>query len=94
MGSAVTPATTKLTAAGNIKASAGKLLWYIISNTTGAGKKVVFNDATSGTGSEKFQVAVPGDDSKAFAFPKAFNFATGIHCGTLETGLIVVCGYE
>lgn len=84
----------RLDAVGNIKGSAGSLIWINASNTTGAGKKVVINNATSGTATEIMQIAVPGDDSKYLAFPAGFYFSTGIRCGTLETGLIVTGAYE
>lgn len=93
MGTAPVP-TTKLTAAGNIKASAGTLIWINVSNTAGSGKKVVLNNATSGTGSEIMQIGVPGDDSKFLAFPPGFDFNTGIRCGTLESGLVVTGAYK
>ena len=85
---------TRLTSADNIKASAGYLFWINVSNTTGAGKKVVINNATSGTSSEIMQIAVPGDDSRFLAFPAGFYFNTGIRCGTLESGLIITGAYE
>ena len=86
--------TQKLTAAGNIKGSAGTLIWINASNTTGNGLKVVLNNATSGTGTEIMQIGVPGDDSKFLAFPPGFYFSTAIRCGTLEAGLIVTGAYE
>jgi len=85
---------TRLDAAGNIKGEPGALIWINVSNTTGGGLKVVLNNATSGTGTEIMQVAVPGDDSKFIAFPPGFYFSTGIRCGTLESGLIVTGAYE
>lgn len=84
---------TKLTAAGNILGEAGKLCWIQVSNTTGNGKKCVLNDATTGTGGEVMQIAVPGDDSKFLPFSPPCPFATGIRVGTLEAGLIVTGGY-
>jgi len=85
---------TRLTAAGNIKGSAGALLWINVSNTTGNGLKAVLNNATSGTGTEVMQIGVPGDDSKFLWFPGNLYFTTGIRCGTIESGLIVTAGYE
>jgi len=86
--------TSGITSQGAIKASAGYLLWIQASNLTGAGKKVVLNNATSGTGSEVMQIAVPGDDSKFLNFGAGFHFSTGIWCGTVETGLTVTAGYD
>ena len=85
---------TRLDAAGNIKATAGYLIWINVSNTTGNGLKVVLHDDDNGTDDEVMQVAVPGDDSKFLAFPPGFYFSTGIRCGTLESGLIVTGAYE
>ena len=85
--------TTKLTSTDNIKASPGVLCWINVSNTTGNGLKVTIHDATSGTTSEKMQIAVPGDDSKFLLFSPAMNFATGIRCGAMESGLVVTGGY-
>ena len=86
-------APVKLTAAGNIRAAAGKLSWIQVSNTTGNGLKCILNNATSGTSSEVMQIGVPGDDSKYLAFPVPAPFSTGIRIGTLEAGLIVTGGF-
>ena len=86
--------TTKLTSAGNIKATAGYLIWINVSNTTGGGLKVVIHDDDNGTDDEVMQIGVPADDSKFLAFPPGFYFSTGIRCGTLEAGLIVTGAYE
>lgn len=93
MGIPATSTNTPLTSAGNVKASAGDLFWIIACNTTGNGLKCIFNNATSGAGSKKFSVGVPGDDTKFIVFPIALHFSTGIRVGTLETGLEVTCGY-
>jgi len=86
--------TNWLDAAGNIKEAAGTLIWLNASNTSASGKKVVINNATSGTGTEVMQIGVCSNDSKFLAFPAGFYFSTGIRCGTLETGLIVTGAYE
>lgn len=93
MAAKATHTPVKLTATGNIRGTAGKLCWIQVSNTTGAGKKCVLHDATSGTGSEIMQIAVPGDDSKFLRFTPPCPFATGIRVGTLEAGLVVTGGY-
>lgn len=84
---------TRLTAAGNVKGSAGTLMWVNASNPTAGGLTVKFNNATSGTGSDVFEVEVGANDTKFLIFPGNFYFTTGIRCGTLENGLIVTAGY-
>ena len=85
---------TRLTTDGNIKGTPGALLWVNASNASGNVLQVVFNNATSGTGSPVFQIVVPSYDTKHIVFNGNFFFTTGIRCGTLETGLIVTAGYE
>jgi len=88
--------TTKLTAAGQIKASAGYLFWILLTNNRESSAcNYKFNNATSGTGSEVFQVNVPANDSKYIAFPIAMYFSTGIRIGTMsESDQVAVCGYQ
>jgi len=84
---------TRLTAAGNILASAGGLTWLTVDNPTGGALTVKLNDATTGTGSDVLQVTVPTNDVRHLNFNPPVNFATGIRCGTLGAGLIVTGGY-
>lgn len=84
---------TKLTSAGNIKASAGYLLWVIVENGNAAAQEVIFNNATSGTGNEVFRVMAPIKDTKFIAFPIAMYFSTGIRCGTVGTTMVITGGY-
>ena len=93
MAAKATYTPVRLTAAGNIRAAAGKLAWIQVSNTTGNGLKCVLHDATSGTTGEVMQIGVPGDDSKFLNFSPPCPFATGIRVGTLEDGLIVTGGF-
>ncbi len=86
--------TTRLTGAGNIKASKGTLNWINVSNTSASTKVVVLNNATSGSGSEIMQIGVLGSDSQFRSFSPGFYFSTGIRCGTLGAGLIVTGAYE
>jgi len=86
--------TTKLTAAGNIKASAGELIWLNVANPTAGGLTALFHDATSGTSSEVFQVSVGATSTVFLPFPAGFCFSNGIRCGTLGAGLIVTGGYR
>ena len=85
---------TRLSGAGNIKGSPGYLLWVVAANPTAAPLNVTFNDATSGTGSEVFQIEVPANNTIPFNFGAGFHFGTGIRCGVLESGLIVTGAYE
>jgi len=85
--------TTKLTAAGNIKASAGYLLWFIVSNDKDDDQDCIFNNATSGTGSEVFRLKLGAYETICFAFPIALWFSTGIRVGTLDGDLTITCGY-
>ena len=86
--------TTRLDAAGNIKGSAGSLFWIVAANPTAAPLNVTVNNATSGTGSEIFQIEVSANDTQFMLFSAGFYFSTGIRCGTLDAGLIVTGAYE
>ncbi len=86
--------TTRLSAANNIKGSAGSLLWIIAANPTAAPLNVTINNATSGSGSEVFQIEVSANDTQHLFFSAGFYFSTGIRCGVLEAGLIVTGAYE
>ena len=86
--------TTKLTAAGNIKGSAGYLFWVIVENGNAAAQEVVFHNATSGTTGEVFRVMVPIKDTKFISFPIAMHFSTGIRCGTVGTTVVITGGYQ
>ena len=85
--------SAQLTSAGNIKGSAGYLVWINVHNSTGSGKYCTIDNATSGT-SEVLRIGVPADDSKFRHFGADFFFATGIRVGVIESGLYVTAGYR
>ena len=89
MAAKATYTPVKLTAAGNIRAAAGKLTSLIVNNPSGGALTVVVHDATAGTTGEVFQVSVPTLDCRILNFSPPLPFATGIRCGTLGAGLIV-----
>lgn len=89
MAASATQTPVKLTAAGNIRGVAGKLTSLVVNNPTGGALTVILNDATSGTGSEVFQVTVPTNDVRQLNFNPPWPFATGIRCGTVGAGLII-----
>jgi len=79
----------ELTAAGNIRAAAGKLTSLIVANPSSGTLVVKVNDAITSTTGEVFQVSVIAYDTKQLIFNPPMPFATGIRCGTLGDGLIV-----
>jgi len=85
--------STRLTAAGNIKASNGILECAIVSNPTATGGNASFVNATSGTGVYVFDVYVRAGDTQYMVFPSDFGFSTGIRVGTMDTGLVVTGVY-
>lgn len=87
--------TTELTGDGQIKASAGTLIWLIAANSSGSKNRyLTLNNATSGSGSEVCRIDVRYGDTKFFAFPPGFYFSTGIRVGTAPDDLIITGAYE
>lgn len=84
---------TRLTGAGNIVTGVAGLSSLTVDNPTGGALTVEFNDATSGTGSDVFQVTIPSNDFRHLSFVPPMPFATGIRAGTLGAGLIVIGCY-
>jgi len=89
MAAKATYTPVKLTAAGNIRAAAGKLTSLIVANPTAAALACIVNDAITSTTGEVFQVSVVANDTKVLSFNPPLPFATGIRIGTLAAGLIV-----
>jgi len=89
MAAKATYTPVKLTAAGNIRAAAGKLTSLIVANPSSGNLVVIVNDAITSTTGEVFQVSVIAYDTKVLNFNPPLPFATGIRCGTLGDGLIV-----
>lgn len=84
-----------LTSDGNIKGSAGYLLWLNVANPSAFVRQVTICNATSGTGSLVMQIVVPAYNTHPLLnFGAGFHFSTGIRCGVLETGLTVTAGYD
>ena len=87
--------TTRLTAAGNIKASAGHLFWVLCATDKNDPTQFVFHNATSGTNNEVFRVIVPADSSILLNFSQPIFFSTGIRMGSVsESAIFVTGGYK
>lgn len=85
----------RLTAAGNIKASQGRLAWLIITNWDAAVKYVILNDAITGTGGEVAKFYLATKETKVFNFDPPLCCNTGIRIGTFEaTNMEVTGGYD
>lgn len=85
---------TRLTSAGNIKASGGVLYFLIVTNEDNDTRYVTLNNATSGTSSEVARFYVPTDSTRVFSFNPPISMGTGIRVGTFsESAMIVTGGY-
>jgi len=83
---------TRLTEAGNIKASPGMLHWLIVYNNDGDPRYVILNDATSGTGSEVATFKVASKRTEVFNFNPPIALGVGIRIGTFEESAMEVTG--
>ncbi len=94
MGLGSACSTTRLTAAGNIKASAGILYFLIVTNEDNDTRYVVLHNAISGTSNEVARFYVPTDSTRVFSFDPPIQMGTGIRIGTFsESAMIVTGGY-
>lgn len=86
--------TTRLTAAGNIKATAGKLYWLIVTNEDNDTRYVILHDDNDATSDEIARFYVASDDTEVFTFDPPIPCDTGIRIGTFsESAMIVTGGY-
>lgn len=84
----------RLTAAGNIKATAGKLYWLIVTNEDNDTRYVILHDDNDATSDEVARFYVPTDTTKVFTFDPPIPCETGIRIGTFsESAMIVTGGY-
>ncbi len=83
---------TRITAAGNIKASPGRLYALIILNPDSSARHCILNDATSGTGSEVAKFLTPSKQTKVYLFGDGITLHTGIRIGTFEDSDTIVTG--
>ena len=83
---------TRLTAAGAIKASPGKLYCLIVSNWDGDPAYVVLNDDTDGTSDEVAKFYVASKRTEVFNFNPGITLNTGIYIGTFEESAMEVTG--
>jgi len=86
---------TRLTAAGNIKATAGELHWLIVTNWDGDPRYVVLNDDNDGTDGEIAKFYVASKRTEVFSFSRPISCTTGIRIGTFsESAMEVTGGYD
>jgi len=85
--------TTRLTAAGDIKATAGKLYWLAVTNKDNDTAHVILNDDNdSGTSDEIIWFYVAGKKTEVFTFDPPIPCDTGICIGTFGTAAMIVTG--
>ena len=84
--------TTRLTAAGNIKGSAGKLYWLIISNANSSMRHCTLHDAIAGTTGEIAKFYNPAESTRVYTFDPPIPCATGIRIGNIEHSDVIVTG--
>ena len=85
--------TIKLTSAGNIKASAGRLYWIVIVNEGSSSDTLILNDDNDGTDDEIMPIRTPGKGTLILNFDPCIGCTTGIRIGTMASQLTAVAGY-
>ena len=83
---------TRLTAAGNIKASSGLLYWLIATNPDSSARHFTLHDDDDGTDGEIHKFYVPATTTKVFSFDPPIKCDTGIRIGAIEDSDTVVTG--
>ncbi len=91
MGLGTACKTTRLTSAGNIKASGGILYWLIASNPDSSVRHFTLHNATSGTSNEVHKFHCP-QGTRVFSFDPGISMGTGIRIGAIEDSDTVVTG--
>lgn len=84
--------TTRLTAAGNIKATAGKLFWLVITNSNTSKRYCILHDDNDGTADEIIRFIIPAQTTLPFNFDPPIPCDTGIRIGTIEHSEVIVTG--
>lgn len=86
--------TTTLTATGDIKSTAGKLFWLLLTNaSTSARLCTLYDDNSGGTSDVIAPFRVAGKASKLFNFDPPIPCGEGISIGQMDGDLTVVGGY-
>ncbi|KKM60903.1 hypothetical protein LCGC14_1537090 [marine sediment metagenome] len=92
MGLGTACKTTRLTSAGNIKASGGILYWLIATNPSSSIRHFTLHNATSGTSGEVHKFRIPVESTKVFSFDPPISMGTGIRIGAIEHNETVITG--
>lgn len=85
--------TTRLTIAGDIKATAGKLYWLLCTNSHSSNTRDVHLNNDAGTENEILKIKVKPNSTGFFNFDPPIPCSTGIRIGTLGGDMIVTGGY-
>lgn len=86
---------TRLTSAGNIKATSGVLYWLLATNIDSSTRHFTLHDDNDGTSDEVHKFYIPGESTRLFPFNPGMSFGTGIRIGAIEhSGTVVVGGYD
>ncbi len=83
---------TRLTSAGNIKASAGKLYYLIITNANASTRHCTLHNAITGTTSELVKFFTSGETTKVYNFDPPIPCDTGIRIGAIENSDTTITG--
>ncbi len=92
MGLGTACPTTRLTAAGNIKASGGILYWLIATNPSSSIRHFTLHDDNDGTDDEVHKFYIPRESTKVFSFDPPISMGTGIRIGAIEHNETVITG--
>jgi len=84
--------TARLTAAGNIKATAGKLYWVLISNANGSMRNCVLHDDNDATSDVICTFYNPPNSTKLYSFDPPIPCDTGIRFGSIEHSDVTILG--
>ena len=84
--------TKRLTVAGNIKATAGKLFWLIISNANSSMRHCTLHDDNDGTADEICKFYNPAESTRVYNFDPPIPCDTGIRIGNIEHSDVIVTG--
>ena len=84
--------TTRITSANNIKGSAGKLFWLLVSNANASMRHFSLHNATSGTTGLVHKFYMKAEDTHLFNFDPPIPFDTGIRIGEIEHADITMVG--
>lgn len=86
---------TRLTAAGNIKASPGKLYWLLISNPDASVRHCTLHDDNDGTDDEIHKFYIAAASTKLFNFDPPIPCSVGIRIGAIEdSDTVITAGFK